>query len=168
MTKTPAPVLNWMSLAGAALAAPTASWVVFLAGSLVMALFQQPVVGPDPLALIGMLVIWTLLIAAWGFLPAMLFGGAAMALVERWAVARGVPVYVVAGLVAAAVYLTVGVLFAEVWPTGAFLIAPWAMMMDYPPDGQRSGTASVAAVAACILTAGAFGGWLYRRLAQRC
>lgn len=160
-------LIDFGALTAAAFAAPASSFLIYGAGWLAMAATHGGQFDPT---VVPFALMWVLLVAGWGFTPAFIFGGAAMAGLTAWLPARAGrwPARVLTGLGAAGVYSAFGLGLAQLWSTGALFIAPWAVAMTRTSYGEGPpGVAPVAAVIACILASGAIGGWVYLRLARR-
>jgi len=161
-------LIDFGALTAAAAAAPASSFLIYGAGGLAMMATRggqfDPTVVPNAVFL-------GLFVTLWGFAPAFLFGGAAMAGLAAWrpAWAGRWQARLLAGFGAASAYSAFSLVLAQVWPTGALFVAPWAVAMSEQihVDNARAETIAVLPVVACILAAGVVGGWVYHRLTRR-
>lgn len=160
-------LVDFGGLIMASLAAPVFSVLIYGLGWLAMSATHGGHF--DPTIVPGIFVL-VLLVTGWGFALAFIFGGAAMAALAAW-----LPTWadrwqarVLTGLCAAGVYCAFGLVLAEVWTTGAFFFAPWAVILTlgiHEESPER--LSALARVVVCILVSGAASGWVYHRFARR-
>lgn len=137
----------------AALAAPASSFLIWAA-------WDMTINGAGPLDVVGRLFggfLFTVLVMAWGVIPAAVFGGLLLTpLLWLWPGRPPLALLIPAGLVAAGLYVGVSLLLAD--RPGIIALAPW-IIGRLDPDTSVSHPLTPIAIA--IVLSGAVGGLVY-------
>lgn len=147
----------------AAISAPGLAAIIFVAGSLALALSSSGGLNGQGAVLIN-LAFLILLATIWGAVPSFVFGGLVLAVIQRipWPTPPGAVVYLTGGVVAAGLYVLAGLGVARLSTPAAMFFAPWAT-----PDLWSNGGREAWGMVASLLLAGAGAGLIYAGFAKR-
>lgn len=163
MTPTSKPLrsrIDGLALLLSAVAAPAAAFLLWATWAFVMG----DLGATSPLQRLLGAAMFTLLIAAWGAMPAAAFGAPILWMVQRLFGQASLPVLMVAGMAAAGAYAGVSAALSKAGQDWVFLIAPWTAGVLDPAERSYHPASSVIVA---IVVSGAIGGLTYWRVARR-
>jgi hypothetical protein len=146
----------------ATLAAPASAFLLF-----VLFAALHGALGPLELGMIAPVLGVLLVVTAWGFLPAALFGGIVLCVLEgRRCVPAPASLLIPGGLIASSLYAFTAWLLVRIGFDWAFLLAPWALAgRENPGFSGNQGEALFIFVA--VVASGAAAGLVYAMLSGR-
>jgi hypothetical protein len=157
------PPVSGNGFLAAVLSAPGLAAITFMVGALALSLASFGGLNGLGSALINAIFL-VLIATVWGAIPSFVFGGLVLATIRRipWRGPPDVIVYLLGGVVAAGLYVLVGLGIARLSTGAAMFFAPWATPDLWPNNGAEAW-----GIMASLLLAGALAGLIYAAFAKR-
>lgn len=149
---------------------PISFWLFVVTGLTHSGLREEVLLLNDLGTLFGVALLLTLVVTAFGIVPAVLFGATGLWMLEAWRAGRVVApwVFATAGSGSALLYVGVALAGRQMVNAAALAsaVAPWAEVARAIEEGTPAGPRTLVWIICCIVAAGAIAGLIYERFVR--